>query len=126
MPSPKARKYIPIKTRQLRVVASSPHGQFHPHYPMDFLLDASGVITGIPTNFHRYLRQEYVINASKEPSGSSLLAMTICVNDVPPFGLNYPSVLNIFTVNTSIAPLIPTVQGDTVNQFTAQPLCPMD
>ena len=50
--------------------------------------------------------------------------MTICVNDVPPFGLNYPSVLNIFTVNTSISPLIPTVQGDNVNQFTAQPPLP--
>ena len=95
-----------------------------PTLPDGLSLNSSGVITGIPTNLTPC--QEYLVNASN-PSGSSHFALTICVNDVlPPSDLNYPSVLNIFTVNTSISPLIPTVQGDNVNQFTAQPLCPMD
>ena len=92
-----------------------------PTLPDGLSLNSSGVITGIPTNLAPC--QEYLVNASN-PSGSSHFALTICVNDVPPSDLNYPSVLNIFTVNTSISPLIPTVQGDNVNQFTAQPPLP--
>ena len=42
---------------------------------------------------------------------TSQFMMTICVIDESPYGLSYPSTLNTFTVNTSISPLIPIVQG---------------
>ena len=81
-------------------------------------LNASGVITGIPTKLIPC--QDYVLNASN-PSGYSQFMMTICVIDESPYGLSYPSTLNIFTVNTSISPLIPIVQGGDVTMFIADP-----
>ena len=92
-----------------------------PALPDGLSLNASGVITGIPTELISC--QDYVVNASN-PSGSSQFMMTICVTDESPYGLSYPSTLNTFTVNTSISPLIPIVQGGDATMFIADPPLP--
>ncbi|MBC7607438.1 MAG: CotH kinase family protein, partial [Burkholderiales bacterium] len=80
----------------------------------------TGSISGTPTIVNPTVL--YTVTASNA-SGSIAFDVSITVNAIPPSTLNYPSP-NVFTRNTAISNLNPTISGGTVLAYSVSPSLP--
>ncbi len=76
--------------------------------PSGLVISTDGVISGTPQTIIPC--STYTINASNS-GGWTNRTLTMCVDDQSPFGLFYPAAPHTFTVNTSIGPLAPWIDG---------------
>ncbi|MBS7787515.1 CotH kinase family protein, partial [Flavobacterium sp. CYK-55] len=80
----------------------------------------TGVISGTPTAEQG--ASTYTVTATNS-GGSASFGIVISVNDVAPSNLSYPTP-NIFTKNTAISNLTPTVSGGSVTSYSIAPALP--
>ncbi len=93
-----------------------------PELPLGLLFDtATGIISGTPTVISS--AATYTVTAFNS-GGSASFDMEITINDTAPSALSYNSP-NVFTVNTSVSDLIPTVSGGTVLSYGVSPELPL-
>ncbi|MBS1533431.1 MAG: putative Ig domain-containing protein, partial [Bacteroidetes bacterium] len=81
---------------------------------------ATGVISGTPTAVSAITT--YTVTAANA-FGSTTFDLQITVKDIAPSALSYTTP-NVFTKDSSITPLSPTVSGGTVVQYTVSPGLP--
>ena len=92
-----------------------------PNLPAGLNLDgATGVISGTPTAISA--TTNYTVTATNS-GGSVTFVVSITVNDIAPLALSYETP-NIYTVNTSVVNLAPTVSASNLT-FTVSPSLPL-
>ncbi len=92
-----------------------------PALPSGLSIDSIGWLKGMPQNVTPC--GNYSINASNL-AGSSIFNIRICIHDQAPFGMFYPAAPHLFTVNTSIGPMVPWIEGGAVSVWEIEPSLP--
>jgi uncharacterized repeat protein (TIGR02543 family) len=93
-----------------------------PSLPLGLNFDtASGIISGTPSVISS--SSTYTVTATNS-GGSTSFTISITVNDVAPNALSYNSP-NVWTKNSAISPLNPTVSGGAVISYSVSPSLPL-
>ncbi len=93
-----------------------------PSLPAGLSMDAvTGVISGTPTDLS--VAADYVVTASNT-GGSTTATISITVNDVAPSALSYTTP-NVYTIETEIEALNPTISGGPVVAYSIEPALPV-
>jgi len=92
-----------------------------PSLPLGLNLNTiTGIISGTPTDVSP--NATFTVTATNSV-GNTSFALSFTVNDSAPAALSYSN-SNIFTLNSSIASLNPSVSGGTVISYSASPVLP--
>mgnify|MGYP002847685942 CR=1 FL=1 len=92
-----------------------------PPLPSGLSIDSIGWVEGMPQSVTPC--GNHSINASNE-AGFSIFNISICIHDQSPFGMFYPAAPHTFTVNTSIGPIVPWIEGGAVAEWEVEPPLP--
>jgi len=96
--------------------------QVNPALPAGLNLDpATGLISGTPKVVAAAAL--YTVTATGS-TGSTSVALSIAVNDLPPSGLSYPNLSSVYRRGVAIAPNAPSVSGGAVTSYLVSPALP--